>query len=38
LLQEGELVLNREDEITGKTLVLDRGAPASDEFRDRLEL
>ncbi len=38
LLQEGELVLNREDEITEKTLVLDRGVPASDEFRNRLEL
>jgi NAD(P) transhydrogenase subunit alpha len=38
LLQEGKLVLNREDEITEKTLVLDRGAPASDDFRDRLGL
>jgi len=38
LLQEGELELNREDEITGKTMVLDRGAPVSDEFRNRLEL
>lgn len=38
LLQEGKPVLDREDEITGKTLVLENGKPTSDEIRSRLGL
>ncbi|MFO7848843.1 MAG: Re/Si-specific NAD(P)(+) transhydrogenase subunit alpha [Spirochaetia bacterium] len=38
LLREGTLELDREDEITDKTLVLDHGKPASDDLRSRLDL